>query len=97
MGPELPANPMQPGPHRADRNVKRLGDFVAVKAGPGDQEQHVPIGLRQLSDPQCEPTDPRLRVHLVRDDIPRIGSRRVCGGGPCGGRQFPEFLPEMPA
>ena len=39
----------------------------------------------------------RLRVHLVRDDIPRIGSRSVGGGSLCGDRQFSEFLPEMPA
>src|SRR6185437_7108457 len=79
VGSELSSDPMQPGPHRADRNTQGLRDFGAVQAGPCGQQQYVAVVRCQTAYPQRQPTDPHLRIHPVRHHVPGIGTRCVAG------------------
>src|SRR5207253_7657507 len=67
--PHARACPREAGPHRADRNVERLGDLVVCEVGHREQEQGLALVARQAAESRhdvCLDEIVRSRRHAIR-------------------------------
>ena len=67
----LSSSPVQAGTHGPDRDAQRRGGLLVGEVGPGDEQQHVPVGGTDVRQRRREPHPLRLRVN------PGIGPFRV--------------------